>query len=94
MKIMRNGIECQATADEEAVIAGRQDMSPPMVEPINAARMEAFTADPDRIDMIHRLKTATPGQIDAYIEANLTNLAQARSFLKKLTKVLATIARD
>lgn len=57
-------------------------------------RTETFNADPDRVDMLQRLKTATPAQIDSYIEANVTNLAQARSFLKKLTKVLALAIRD
>jgi hypothetical protein len=57
-------------------------------------RDATFKADPDRADMLDRLITATPEQIDAYIEANVTNLAQARTFLKKLTKVLAIAVRE
>jgi hypothetical protein len=57
-------------------------------------RDAAFRADATRVDMLTRLKNATPAQIDAYIEANVTNLAQARAFLKALTKVLALAIRD
>jgi hypothetical protein len=57
-------------------------------------RAATFNGDADRIDMLNRLKTATPAQIDAYIDANVTNLAQARTFLKKLTKVLALAVRS
>ena len=56
-------------------------------------RDAAFREDAARADMLARLKTATPAQIDTYIEANVTNLAQARNFLKALTKVLALVAR-
>lgn len=54
-----------------------------------AARQASIATDPGRLDLLARLKKATPAEIDAYIEANVTNLAQARNFLKALTKVLA-----
>ena len=40
---------------------------------------------------MNRLKTATPAQIDTWIAANVTTLAQARTVLGSLIKVLATV---
>lgn len=36
----------------------------------------------------------TQAQLDAYIEANVTNLAAAREFLKKLSKVVLYLAKQ
>lgn len=36
----------------------------------------------------HQLMTATPRQIDNYVDANVTDLASAREFLKLIAKVL------
>jgi hypothetical protein len=64
--------------------------APPHVPSTEEVRAVTFKADGSRQDMLARLKTATPAQIDAYIDANVTTLAQARTFLKALTKILAT----
>ena len=37
---------------------------------------------------VHRLMTASPAQIDAYVDANVTDLASAREFLKTLAKLV------
>lgn len=39
------------------------------------------------------LKNKTPEQIDAYIESNITDLASAKKFLKKLSRVVLYIAK-
>lgn len=57
-------------------------------------RLDTFKIEADRNDMADKLRNATPAQIDTYIDNNVTNLAQARAFLKALSKVLATVVRD
>jgi hypothetical protein len=56
-------------------------------------RNASFLSQTDRQDMITRLKTATPAQIDTWLAANVTNMAQARAVLGALIKVLATNAQ-
>src|SRR5690349_7011657 len=56
-------------------------------------RAETFRSDPARVDLLARLKSATPAQIEGYIDANVTTLAQARTFLKALAKVIALDGR-
>lgn len=73
-----------------AVLAGHNPNALTVVQ----QRTNTFKADPARVDMIDRLRNATPAQIDTYIDNNVTNLAQARTFLKALTKVLAIVVRD
>lgn len=53
-------------------------------------RVTDFEALPERRDLIDRLKTATPAQIDTWLTANVTTLAQARAVLGQILKVLAT----
>ncbi len=55
--------------------------------PPAVVRAQTFTALPDRADIIARLQTATPAQIDAWLAANVTTLAQARTVLGALIKV-------
>lgn len=57
---------------------------PPTPEQLRAA---TFASLPDRQDIITRLRTATPAQIDAWLTANVTTLAQARTVLGALIKV-------
>ncbi len=58
---------------------------PPTAEQL---RTLSFVAQADRQDIISRLSTATPAQIDSWLTANVTNLAQARTVLGALIKVL------
>lgn len=39
------------------------------------------------------LRTHTPAEVEAYVEANVNNLAQAKAVLKVLAKVVAYLAR-
>jgi len=43
---------------------------------------------------IKQIINASPQQIESYINTNVTNLAQARSFLIKLTKAVSAIGRE
>lgn len=43
-------------------------------------------------DLLDKLNKGTPDRIDAYIDDNVTDLASAKDFLKKLTKIVALIA--
>lgn len=52
-------------------------------------RKTSMMADADYIDLLQRAATATPTQIDSWLSANVTNLAQARAVLGALIKVIA-----
>lgn len=63
---------------------------PPNVDPPPTAeqiRAGTFLAQADRADIIARLQTATPAQIDSWLLANVTNLAQARAVLGAIVKI-------
>lgn len=53
-------------------------------------RWISLNADATRADLLVRLRTATPAQINAYVDSNVTNLAEARTLLKKVLLVLAS----
>ena len=53
-------------------------------------RLVTFNALLDTADLIQRLKAATPAQIDSWVDTNVTNLADARTVLKAIVKVMAT----
>lgn len=55
------------------------------IDGINAA----VEADPDLVT----IRKATLAQIDNYIDQNVTNLAEARAFLKRLTKLVVSQIR-
>lgn len=55
-----------------------------------AARKASFDADATRADLMNRLATATPAQINSYVDANVTNIAEARALFKRILLVLST----
>lgn len=64
------------------------DPPPPSAEDV---RQTSFKAEPDAIDLVTRLQSATPAQINSWIDANVSNIAQARAVLKALVKVLVRV---
>lgn len=58
-----------------------------------ASRVNSIRTDSGRIDLLNRLKTATPAQIDSWIDTNVTNIASARTVLKAIVKAIALDAR-
>lgn len=64
---------------------------PPNTDPLptpEQVRAATFAALPERQDLIARLKTATPAQVDSWLTTNVTTLAQARTVLGSIIKVL------
>jgi hypothetical protein len=57
------------------------------------ARREAIRTDPERVDLLNRLRTATAAQIRTYVDNNVTNLASAREMLKRILILIALDAR-
>jgi len=47
----------------------------------------------ETIDTIN-LRSLTPAQIDGYIDSNVTDMASARAFLKRLSKLVALTYRS
>jgi len=60
---------------------------PPTADQI---RVAAIKTDATYTDILARLQTATAAQIDAWLTANVTTLAQARTVLGAVIKYLAT----
>jgi len=54
-----------------------------------SSRVASIIADPGRIDLLDRLRTATPAQIDAWIDNNVTTIAAARAVFKAIIKAIA-----
>ena len=66
---------------------------PPAPTPEQVARRaqrDAYLQDAGRNDLSDRLKTATPAQIDAWVDANVTTIAQARQLFKAILKTMLT----
>lgn len=61
-----------------------------------AARVRAFRLSQDRIDMLQRLRTATPAQISNYVDNNVagTTAQQVAAVRAILKAILITIALD
>lgn len=57
------------------------------------AHAAEIRSDSSRADMLARLQSATPAQIDAWLANNVTNLAQARTVLGIILKLIALDAR-
>lgn len=47
----------------------------------------------DKTNMLDTISNLTNDQINSYIDQNVVDLASAKVFLKKLAKVVATLAR-
>lgn len=62
-------------------------------EPARAARAAALESEFKSVGAMERLRNATPAQIDAFIDANVTDLPSARAVLKVLAKAVAYLAR-
>lgn len=58
-------------------------------DPLAPTRLSVFASDAGAQDLVNRLKTATVAQIDTWLTNNVTNLAQARTVLAAIIKVLA-----
>jgi len=54
-------------------------------------RINSYKNEPDYIDVINKLKTASASQVNTWVDNNVTNLNEARAVLKTILKVLATI---
>jgi len=52
------------------------------------ARLASYDQDAGQLDLLNRLRTATPAQIDTWLTNNVTNLAQARAVLGHIIKLL------
>jgi hypothetical protein len=57
-------------------------------------RVQTLMADQGRMDLLTRLRAATPAQIDSYVENNVTTLAQARAMFKAILKLVALDPRS
>lgn len=59
-----------------------------------AARIDAIRQDPVCADLLERLRSFTPAQIDSYVDSNVTDPASTRALLKRMLMMLALLARS
>lgn len=65
------------------------DPPPPTADQLRRA---SYDTEPDMIDILNRLNTATPAQINSWIDTNVTNIATARTVLKAIVKLLIRVS--
>lgn len=79
-----------------AVVSAYQAAHPWIVpDPVAVAaaqRIAAFQADTNRQAMLAALTSATPAQVQTYINNNFTDLPSAKVMLYKIALILATLA--
>jgi hypothetical protein len=73
---------------------------PHVVTPAEQAALDELAArDAIRAELrldaaVQALRTRTPAQVDAWLDANVTDLSSARAVLKILARILALLARE
>lgn len=83
--------EAARDAEEATNLLAQQAM-----DAVNAAEVVRKLAIQDNvlcINLVTQLTTATSAQISAYIDNNVTDLASARTMLKRIVHVLALLYR-
>lgn len=55
-------------------------------------RLQNLREDALAVELLDRLRTATPTQISSYVDTDVTDLASARMMLKRIILVMAAIA--
>lgn len=95
---VQTGVAIGWTYDGNNFIApGQPPLTPEQQAAVNAtnagtARRADMAAQPDCADLLQRIQTATPAQIDNWIDTNVTTLVAARAVLKAIVKCLARSA--
>jgi hypothetical protein len=88
---MIDGVEVPMTPEEIADFQARADAWTTDA-PKRAAkqqRNQEIMDDPERKDLLDKLGNATNAQISAWIDANVTNLADARKVFKIILRTMA-----
>jgi hypothetical protein len=66
--------------------------APPDPPPTEAeVRNDAIRTDPDNVAMIERLRSATPDQIRAYVNTNVTDMASAKAMMARILVLLSRL---
>lgn len=87
--------QCNSAWTSDAISAWQLEhpyIAPDPVQIANQQRQTAFQADNNRQAMITALTSATPAQLQTYINNNVTDLPSARLMLYRLALVVATLA--
>lgn len=89
-------LECDdvAQADLEAAAAAFDPVAYQQAQEAERQRIESLKTDATRLDLLEKLKRATPAQISSYVDNNVTDLASARALFKRILLVMALIARE
>ena len=71
----------------------RQIEAIPAAEVTARIERDALQNDARAVDLRDRLRTATVAQIDSYVDAQVTDLASARTMFKRILLVMALLCR-
>lgn len=58
-------------------------------DPKKQSRDDLIVGDPERQDLVDRLRSSTPAQIKAYVQNNITDLASAKTMIARILLILA-----
>lgn len=75
----------------DGLTASEPAAPPPTAEQL---RTQSYLADAERQELITELLSATPVQIDSYVDDRVTDLTSAKAMLVKIIKVLALVASE
>jgi hypothetical protein len=92
MEKVVNGNLVDMSAEEIAAREVEEAAQVPIREArvVERARKRALAEDSQTVDILERLRTASPDQIDTWLTNNVTNLAQARTVLGMILKLLGS----
>lgn len=94
---LRPGAQWALQGDNLAGLTWMDPSTPPTEAEIGAevARLAAldssWATDPDRLDIVSKLKGASPTQIKNYVQNTVIDLASARTLLGKVLLVLSKV---
>ena len=95
LELSRCGVGSPEALDTWRVVA----LTPDEIAAMEAAaaeeqRIADLKADAFRQDLVTRLTSASPQQINDFVDANLNNLADARAMFKRILLVLAVAVKE
>jgi hypothetical protein len=82
------------TPDPEPAVAPADPTPAELAAQAELAEQAAIKASLRSDAAVRALASRSPAQVDAWIDANVTTLAEARSVLKILARILALLARQ
>jgi hypothetical protein len=82
------------TPSPDQIVTAEAKQAAADAEAVRQKRTDDLRGDAARAALLTRLQAATPSQIDAYVEANVKTIADARAMFKAMLKLIALDGRS